>query len=272
MNDFLQKYIVTPSYLTKPSKRRSGLAMTPGVRFIVAHDTGNPPSTARANVRYYENSRNEQSASAHLFVDDKEILECIPALTIPPEKAWHVVYGAPTDNALFGHDANDAAVGVEYCYGGAIDADEAYRKYFWTLACLCARFDLSPDRQIVGHFVLDPKRRTDPMTGLAQSRRTYDQLLRDTALELAECTGKPAPPSAVVQAEKPVTVITTVKLNIRKEKPNTRAAVVQVVPAGTELSYLGWTDDGEPVNGNPRWYADANGNYFWGGGVRPKIP
>ena len=53
--------------------------MSPGVRFIVAHDTGNPGSTAAANVKYYERSRNEMSASAHIFVDDKEIVECIPA-------------------------------------------------------------------------------------------------------------------------------------------------------------------------------------------------
>jgi hypothetical protein len=54
------------------------------VRFVVAHDNGNPGSTAAGNVKYYENSRNEKSASAHLFVDDQEILECIPALTGPP--------------------------------------------------------------------------------------------------------------------------------------------------------------------------------------------
>ncbi len=268
MNEFQQKYIVTPSYLTKPSKRRSGRTMVPGVRFIVAHDTGNPSSTARANVRYYENSRDKQSASAHLFVDDKEILECIPVLTGPPEKAWHVLYGAPTDNALFGCDANDAAVGVEYCYGGMIDADEAYRKYVWTMAALCARFNLSADRHIVGHFILDPKRKTDPLTGLAQSRRTYEQLLRDVASELAECTGKAEPAPPVIQAEEPGTVVTTVKLNIRKEKPSTRAAAIQVVPVGTELVYRGWTDTGEPINGNSRWYEDANHNFFWSGGVR----
>ncbi|MDA0616973.1 N-acetylmuramoyl-L-alanine amidase, partial [Acinetobacter baumannii] len=114
-------------YLTKPSKRRSGLLMSPGVRFVVAHDTGNPGSTAAANVRYYESSRDVQSASAHIFVDDKQILECIPALTGTPEKAWHVLYNVETDNRMFGLNANDAAIGVEYCFGDNIDADEAYR-------------------------------------------------------------------------------------------------------------------------------------------------
>lgn len=112
-NSFKMRYVVTPRYLTKPSKRRSGYPMSPGVKFVVAHDTGNPGSTAAGNVAYYEHSRDEISASAHIFVDDQEILECIPALTQAPEKAWHVLYNVPSDDQLFGYNANDAAIGVE---------------------------------------------------------------------------------------------------------------------------------------------------------------
>ena len=97
---FTLRFQITPRYLTSPSKRRSGLRMSPGVRFIVAHDTGNPGSTAANNVSYYERSRNEISASAHLFVDDKEIIECVPALTDTPEKAWHVLYKVQTDDQM----------------------------------------------------------------------------------------------------------------------------------------------------------------------------
>lgn len=82
------------------------------MKFIVAHDTGNPGSTAAENVDYYERSRDRDSASAHLFVDDREILECIPALTRTPEKAWHVLYGLPAEGRLYGFDANDVAIGV----------------------------------------------------------------------------------------------------------------------------------------------------------------
>ena len=266
MSDFKQKYIITSRYLTKPSKRRSGRAISPGVCFVVAHDTGNPGSTAAENVRYYEQTKNEQSASAHIFVDDREIIECIPALTAPPEKAWHVLYNLPTDDRMFGHDANDAAIGVEYCYGGGIDADEAYRKYLWTIAYTCFRFRLDPATSIVGHYILDPARKTDPMTGLARSRRTYEQLLRDIVLEYNECSG------AAETGDTPVTpdageVMVTVKLNIRKGEPSTRAPVVQAVAANTVLVFTGWTDSGEPVNGNTRWYRDGNGNFFWSGGV-----
>lgn len=269
MPEFLKKYIVTSRYLSKPSKRRSGLSVSPGIRFVVAHDTGNPTSTAHQNVRYYENSRNEQSASAHIFVDDRNIIECIPALTGPPEKAWHVLYNVPTDDQLYGHNANDAAIGVEYSYGGNIDADEAYRKYLWVIAYACFQFKLNPKLDIVGHFILDPRRKTDPVTGLAHSRHTYEQLLRDVVHEYEECSGAQAPP--VVVPPKQGTVTTTVRLNLRKGQPNSRVPIVQTFPVGSKLDHVDWTDRGEPVNGNSLWYKDSNGNFFWSGGTRQAL-
>ena len=43
-------------------------------------------------------------------------------------KGLHVLYKKPKDNELFGANANDAGIGVEYCYGGNIDANKAYAK------------------------------------------------------------------------------------------------------------------------------------------------
>jgi N-acetylmuramoyl-L-alanine amidase len=262
---FPPRYAVTPRLLTKPSRRRSGQRLE-AVRFLVAHDTGNPGSTAAQNVAYFERSRDEVSASAHLFVDDHDVLECVPALTQPPEKAWHVLYGVPTDNQLFGVDANDGAVGVEYCYGGAIDADEAYRRYVWLLALLCLRFDLDPATRVVGHFFLDPRRKTDPVTGLADSRRTYEGLLRDVRAEHAVLGGRsPDPGTEFVATAGRATA--TVRLNLRKGRPSRLAEVAQVVEPGTALGYDGWVNDGDPVNGNPRWFRDVDGNWFWSGGA-----
>ncbi len=261
---FQQKYTITPQYLSKPSKRRSGLFISPGVKFVVAHDTGNPGSTAAANVGYYERSRNAESASAHLFVDDKQILECIPALTAPPEKAWHVLYRVDTDNRLYGYNANDAAIGVEYCYGAHIDADEAYRKYLWTIAFICHQFGLDPAVSVVGHAFLDPTRKTDPGSGLAYSRRSYEQLLRDIPAEYQACLGT-ADDSSTSQIRQDGNVQVTVKLNLRKGRPSRLADIAQVVVPGTKLPYAGWTLDGEPVNGNAKWFFDSNGNYFWSG-------
>jgi hypothetical protein len=264
--DFKEKYTITPVYLTSPSKRRSGLLLSPGVRFIVAHDTGNPGSTARGNRNYYENSRDTDYASAHIFIDDKEIIECIPALTSPkPEKAWHVLYNVPTDNQLYGFNANDAAIGVEYCFGKKIDADEAYRKYLWVMAWICFTYGIDPAKSIVGHCILDPKRKTDPVTGLLQSRRTYEQLLRDVVTEFNDCLGINAPSFNFTELQGSAKVIH--RLNIRKGKPSTNADVVEIVSPGATVTFSGFVDNGESVNGNTKWFRDQNGNYFWSGGV-----
>lgn len=260
---------VVQHWIPAPSKRRRGLAMAP-VRFLVAHDTGNPGSTAINNARYYARTANEQSASAHLFVDDRQIVECVPSLTAQqPEKAWHVLYGVATDNQLYGCDANDAAIGVEYCYGKDIEADKAYAGYVWLLAHLCHRFQLSPDRDVVGHFMLDPQRKTDPVTGLAHSRRTYEQLLRDVGTQHARLSGtapEDAPPT-----EKPALgrYRSLVRLNLRAGSPTRTSPIAQTIAPGTLLDMVAETAAGEAVNGISRWFKTAAGYWCWGGGVEP---
>lgn len=265
---FKQRYAITPRPLTGPSKRRPMQRVDPGVRFIVAHDTGNPRSTAANNVAYYERSRDAESASAHLFVDDLEIIECIPALTGAPEKAWHVRYLMENDNRLFGHDANDAAIGVEYCYGGRIDADEAYRKYVWTIAYACFRYGLDSTK-VTGHCFLDPGRKTDPVTGLADSRRSYEQLLRDVATEIALCTADdasdPRPVPAGGAARGTARVVS--RLHLRRGYPSRMSPSVRILQPGDRIEYVRTVENGEPVNGNARWYCDENGDYFWSGAV-----
>lgn len=262
---FLERYQITKRYLDLPSKRRPTLPMSPGVKFIVCHDTGNPGSTAANNVKYYNSTPNpKQVASAHIFVDDKEIIECIPALTGPPEKAWHVLYNKPNDNLFFGHNANDAAIGIEYCYGSKIDADEAYRKYVWVIAFVCFKHKLDPRIQITGHTFLDPPpRKTDPVSGLAFSLRTYDQLLRDIVAEYEICSGESLDTLTGPVGE----VRVTMKVNIRKGEPRQRAPVHQIAAVGTILNSAAAVNTGDPVNGNPVWCKDPNGNFFWSGAV-----
>lgn len=162
----------------------------PRVGFVVGHDTGNPGSTAKGNIDWYERTHNDASASAHIFVDDKVIYECIPLLTGTPEKAWHVLYDRPLDNEIYGDDANDIAAGVEYCYGKNIDADEAYARYIWVIAYIFYKFGCNAATDLIGHMILDPSRKTDPQSGLHASGRSYDQLLKDVVDEFLDCTGQ----------------------------------------------------------------------------------
>lgn len=185
------KFSITPKYLTKPSKRRSGNSM-PYVGFIVAHDTGNDGSTALGNIKYYEDTRNDEVTSAHTFIDHTGIYECIPITTGTPEKAWHVRYGSSKDNQLFGDDANDVGVGVELCYSDktpGIVNGESYKRYVWYIAYLCYKFQLDPNVKITGHHILDPSRRSDPVNALSKMGKTFDQFLNDVAKEYKSSLG-----------------------------------------------------------------------------------
>lgn len=197
---FEMKYPIRKKYLTKGSKKRPGNRITP--QFVVAHDTGNPGSTANGNVSYYTNVQNELSASAHLFVDDKEIIECVPALTSNPERAYHVVYNTPKDNLLFGDDANDIAIGVELCFGGKVNNEEAYKRYVWVIAYICYKFDMDPSKDIVSHKILDPGRKIDPDNGLSKMGKTYAQLKRDIVAEYNACIGGEVIKAAALTVDK----------------------------------------------------------------------
>ncbi|MGG3801257.1 N-acetylmuramoyl-L-alanine amidase [Metabacillus fastidiosus] len=187
---FNMKYNIIKDYLPAGTKRRPGGAIK--VKFIVSHDTGNPGSTAKGNINYYRNSPNV-AASAQLFVDDKEIRECIPALTGTPERAYHVLYNISLDNERYKADANDAAIGVELCWGKGIDSIQAYKRYVWVHAYLCYKFGLDPRRDIIGHDVLDPRRKIDPTNALKYIGKTFNQFIIDVLAEYNTCINEETP-------------------------------------------------------------------------------
>jgi len=180
------KYPIQRRYITKRSNTRPGLRLTTRVpAFFVAHDTGNPGASADNHYRYF-NALTDRSASAHTFIDDKQILEIIPAGTAsdPAEKAWHVLYNVTTDNERFGYDANDAALGVELCYGGSIDFEAAYKRFVWYLAFCCQRWNKDPRLFIPSHKQLDPARKIDCDNVLKSGGRTLKDLITDVTAEL----------------------------------------------------------------------------------------
>ncbi|MGE5438054.1 MAG: N-acetylmuramoyl-L-alanine amidase [Syntrophothermus sp.] len=75
-------------------------------KFIVIHDTGNKQPGANAEMHYkYFNSGNK-NASAHFFVDDKQILQLVAI----QDKAWHVGDG----KGKYGIK-NSNSIGIEIC-------------------------------------------------------------------------------------------------------------------------------------------------------------
>lgn len=258
---FKMKYTIKKDYIPAGTKRRGGTKLTGGKpTFGVVHDTGNPGSTANGNVSYYKNSRNAMNASAHTFIDDNVIIECIPATTAAPEKAWHVLYNVPTDNQKFGDDANDRAIGVELCYGSNINFAEAYKRYVWYCAYVSYKFGFSPTRW-VGHHVLDPARKTDPVNALRTKNHTYAQLLKDIVDEYNECLGKPS--TAKLPEVKPDEPIGKVTIKVKdlnmREKPSLDSKVIKVLHKDETYNYYGTT--GIFVRLKNGYVSNADGKY-----------
>lgn len=169
---------ITQDYI-KIGNSRSGQKIDK-VKFIVAHDTGNPGSTAYGNRNYF--NKQQPNSSAHAFIDDEYILEIVPL----DEKAWHVRYAVTKDDDLYGVNANDAAIGVELCWGDGIDFAKAYRNYVWYHAYLCDKFSLDPTKDIVAHATLDPSRRTDPVDCLKRHGISWDQFIKEVTNEMSQ--------------------------------------------------------------------------------------
>ncbi len=160
----IQKYIPTNTL------RRPGLPILK-VKYIVVHDTGNLNSTALQNVDYYIKSANETTASAHTFVDDKDIVECIP----DTEKAYHV--RRAISNAI------DEALAVELCYFTDIERSKlAYKNYVEYIKAWCVKHKLNSATDIIGHYKLDPTRRTDPLNAFSRIGKTWDDFIKDLTI------------------------------------------------------------------------------------------
>lgn len=199
------KYKIERRYINKRQNVRPGTRMKTGTpAFFVAHDTGNPGATADNHFKYF-NTQTDRSASAHVFIDDTKILEIIPTGTgpDPAEKAWHVRYNVSTDNDSFGYDANDAALGIELCYGGKINFAEAYKRFVWYLAHCCDKWNKNPSTHIPSHKQLDPGRKSDCEQALKAGSKTLKDLIEDVAAELAAPIAAPdfeAIPTGVAQS------------------------------------------------------------------------
>ncbi len=246
--------------LPLPSKRRSG-AKIPKVGFLVLHDTGNPGSTAAQNVTYYARSANEVAASAHIFVDDREIVECVPTGLMGggAEKAWHVRYDMPGDNELYGDDANDVAIGVELCFGGKINNPLAVENYVAVLAELVKLYRLDPGKDLCTHQFLDPKRRTDPANGLRASGRTVDQVREWVRQRVGAGSSAVLPGAAGAYRVR-------FELNVRDAPSHTTGKIIDKYQAGKTVS--GLVVVGTTVQGESRWLQMPGVGYCWLGGLQ----
>lgn len=112
------------------------------IEYLVIHDTGNPNKGAGANNHYLYFNGGNRNASAHYFVDDKEILQLVE----DSNTAWHVGDG----KNLYGIN-NSNSIGIEICVNSDGDYKKAVEKTIELTSYLMDKHNI-PLNKVVRHY------------------------------------------------------------------------------------------------------------------------
>jgi N-acetylmuramoyl-L-alanine amidase len=153
---------------------------------------------------------------------------------------------------------NSFSVGLEHEGTSTSDwTEDMYRASSELAAAICRRWSiLVREENIVLHREI---RDTKTCPGSKFDRQKYLAMIAALLPSLAVPTIpelRPPPAPAVTLR---------VSANLREHQPSRQARIVRILPAREELRIIGFTDHGELVQGNPFWFATAEGNFLWAG-------
>jgi N-acetylmuramoyl-L-alanine amidase len=151
---------------------------------------------------------------------------------------------------------NFYTIGIEHeGYENTIWTDEMYAAGSELIRDIARRWNIPLDRNhIIGHHEIYAHK-TCP--GHTVDINKLIAMAAGAELFESSCT-------KVYEAGKTTTVAA---LNIRRS-PSRGQSPVSTVGVNVQLAYDGYTNEGENVNGNPKWYFTEEGNWFWSGGVK----
>ena len=171
--------------------------------------------------------------------------------------SWSLIKPVPDEEGQY-INPNYYTIGIEHEGWEQSDwTDDMYQTSSGLIAAIAKRWDIPMDRDhIVGHHEI-------------YSLKDCPGCKVDIHKLIALATGnspliQPIVVSKIVGAGK---ATTQSNLNIRNA-PGSAQPLVGIVPSNIQLAYDGYTDNGESVNGNSRWYYTDEGNWFWSGGVK----
>ena len=152
-------------------------------------------------------------------------------------------------------------IGIEHEGRGASEwPDAMYESSARLIADVCTRWSIPIDREhIVGHREI-------------YGRKTCPNDAVDLDRLIAMARRAAVAPERYNFIPEVGRVRTRSGLNVRRNAPTTAARVVRVAAPGELLDFVGWSSNGMSVNGNPHWYRDPNGDYFWAGATTRPIP
>ncbi|MEC1863108.1 peptidoglycan-binding protein [Bacillus licheniformis] len=185
---------VVKNYVKVNKYTRPGLKMS-GVKGIVMHYTATPGASALNERNYFNGTciADKRYASAHYFVDRKEVQHIIPE----NEVAYHAHDKNRCYVSFLKPNANTTAIGVEMCVekDGKIHS-ETVQNAAELVADLCKRYGLSTNK-IVRHYDVTNKNCPAPWVSdssqLSAFRKKVDSLLGNkTVSKTTAPTSKPS--------------------------------------------------------------------------------
>lgn len=112
------------------------------IKYIVIHDTGNPRKGAGANNHYIYFNGGNRNASAHYFVDDKEVVQLVEDFYA----SWHCGDG----KGMYGI-TNSNSIGIEICINEDSNWEIALEKTIELIRYLMDKHNIPKDN-VVRHF------------------------------------------------------------------------------------------------------------------------
>lgn len=168
--------------------------------------------------------------------------------------SWQLIKPAGTGSFI---NPNLYTVGIEHEGNTETNwTDAMYKSSSEMINAICTKWNIPFDRKhIIGHHeIYSPKTCPGHKVDL------------NKLINLAAGNAITDHPPVIEKIVSPGKATTTVLLNIRSQ-PDTQRTPVAKVPPGITLSFDGFTNQGEPVSGNSKWFFTNEGNWFWSGGV-----
>ncbi len=137
------------------------------IKYITIHDTGNPDRGADAEAHFKLHDRADRGASAHYFVDDKQILRIIR----DEDKSWHCGDG----KGKYGI-TNENSIGIEMCINSDGDFNKTYQNTLDLVKHLMDKYNISIDK-VVRHY--DASRKSCPNSWATNNWDRWDKFKSD---------------------------------------------------------------------------------------------
>lgn len=192
------------------------------VTYVVIHYTGNTKDTAQANANYF--ATGSRKASAHFFVDDKNIFQSVELR----DTAWHC-----GTSGKYYHSScrNSNSFGIEMCCSGNYKVSQKTKENSaYLCAALCKRLGIAAsqvDTYVLRHY--DVTHKSCPAQMAGSSNKEWKAFKEDVKAILSSGTIS----KEVVEEEEKVFTpylvrITANVLNVRKGAGTDYAVVTSV--------------------------------------------